>query len=69
MPRSVLVPDVGDAVLLNGVKYRIRTILLNVARLVPLTGPEEVVDPRSLQWNATRDAWTAPARRTDRCAR
>lgn len=55
-------PILGDPVLVDGTKYRIRSLALGIARLRAFGGQEAVVDPRQLRWDATEYVW-----RTDRC--
>lgn len=63
MPLILLSPALGDAVVVDGTKYRIRALTATVARLrVSLGGQEAVTDPRSLTWDAGAQLW-----RTDRC--
>lgn len=57
-------PALGDPVVVEGTKYRIRSLTETVARLRTSFGGEQaVVDPRNLSWDATAGLW-----RTERCA-
>lgn len=59
----VLSPALGDLVVVDGTKYRIRALTATVARLrSSFGGREAVTDPRSLSWDARAALW-----RTDRC--
>ena len=60
----VLAPALGDAVVVDGTRYRIRALTATVARLrSSFGGHEAVTDPRSLSWDARAGLW-----RTDRCS-
>lgn len=59
----VLSPTLGDPVVVDGTKYRIRALTATVARLrTSFGGHSAVVDPRALTWDAGAGLW-----RTDRC--
>lgn len=53
-------PELGDPVVVDGVKYRIRALAIDTARLrTSFGGNEAVVDPRSLAWDARAGVWRA----------
>ena len=61
MPR--ILPALGDAVVVEGTKYRIRSITGATTRLrKSFGGDEAVVDWRTLSWDAQAGVW-----RADRC--
>lgn len=58
-------PDLGDPVVVDGVKYRIGGLSADVARLrASYGGRSAVVDPRELDWDQRAGVW-----RADRCIR
>lgn len=57
-------PSLGQPVVVDGTKYRIRSLTETNARLrTSFGGQEAVVDPRDLSWDARAGLW-----RTERCS-
>lgn len=58
--RAPAAPAVGDPVVVDGTKYRIRLMGEHTARLrTSFGGQEAAIDPRTLSWDARAGLWRA----------
>lgn len=60
MTQRTATPTLNDPVVVDGMKYRIRHLEVDVARLrTSFTGRTAVVDPRELTWDQIAGVWRA----------